>query len=50
MSMLRPKSPRREEMIEFLTQMPTDTKIFLTLAALSFGVVLIVLNYVLDRA
>ena len=38
---LRPKSPRRGEMIEFLALMPTDTKIFLTMAVLSLAAMLI---------
>jgi hypothetical protein len=42
--MLRPKSPRRGEMIEFLAQMPTDTMIFLTMAVLGLAVMLIVLR------
>jgi len=42
--MLRPKSPRRGEMIEFLAQMPTDTKIFLTMAVLGLAAILIVLR------
>ena len=41
--MLRPKSPRRGEMIEFLAQMPTDTKIFLR-AVLGLAAILIVLR------
>jgi hypothetical protein len=32
------------EMIEFLTQMPADTMIFLTMAVLSLAAVLIVLR------
>jgi hypothetical protein len=42
--MLRPKSLRRGEMIEFLAQMPTDTMIFLTMAVLGLAVMLIVLR------
>ena len=38
---LRPKSPRRWEMIQFLAQMPTDTMIFLTMAVLSLAATLI---------
>jgi hypothetical protein len=41
---LRPKSPRRGEMIEFVAQMPTDTMIFLTMAVLSLAATLIVLT------
>ena len=44
---MRPKSPRRGEMIEmieFLAQMPTDTMIFLTMAVLGLAVMLIVLS------
>jgi hypothetical protein len=42
--MLRPKPPRRGQMIEFLAQMPTDTMIFLTMAVLGFAAMLIVLR------
>jgi hypothetical protein len=45
--MLRPKSPRRGEMIEFLAQMPTDTMIFLTMAVLGFAAMLIVLRWLI---
>jgi hypothetical protein len=41
---LRPKSPRRGEMIEFLAQMPAGTMIFLTMAVLSLAATLIVLT------
>jgi hypothetical protein len=41
---LRPKSPRRGEVIEFLAQMPTDTKIFLTMAVLGLVAMMIVLR------
>jgi hypothetical protein len=40
--MLRPKSPRRGEMIEFLAQMSTATMAFLTMAVLGLAVILIV--------
>jgi hypothetical protein len=33
------------EMIEFLAQMPTDAKIFLTMAVLSLAIVLIALRW-----
>jgi hypothetical protein len=48
--MLRPKSPRRGEMIEFLAQMPTDTMIFLTMAVLGFAAMLIGATYVNECA
>jgi hypothetical protein len=35
--MLRPKLPRRGEMIEFLAQMPSETMIFITTALLGLG-------------
>jgi hypothetical protein len=35
--MLRPKLPRRGEMIEFLAQMPSETMIFITMALLVWG-------------
>jgi hypothetical protein len=35
---------RREEMTEFLTNMPTDTKIFLTMTVLALAATLIVLR------
>jgi len=35
------------EMIEFVTQMPTDTKIFLTMTVLSLATVLIVLRWLI---
>jgi len=41
---LRPNSPRRGEMIEFLAQMPTGTMIFFTMAVLSLAATLIVLT------
>jgi hypothetical protein len=45
--MLRPKSPRRGELIEFLAQMPTDTKILLTMAVLGLAATLIVLRWLI---
>jgi hypothetical protein len=43
--MLRPRSARRGELIEFLAQMPTDTKIFLAMAVLGLAATLIVLKW-----
>jgi hypothetical protein len=45
--MLRPKSPRRGEMIEFLAQIPTDTMIFIAMAVLGLAAMLIVLRRVI---
>jgi len=42
--MLRTRSARRGELIEFLAQMPTDTKIFLAMAVLVLAATLIVLK------
>jgi hypothetical protein len=39
--MLRPKLPRRGEMIEFLAQMPSETMIFITTALLGLGATLL---------
>jgi hypothetical protein len=41
---LSTKMTKLREMIEFLAQMPTDTKIFLTMAVLGLATVLIVLR------
>jgi hypothetical protein len=39
-----PQVTRRGEMIEFLAHMPTDTKIFLTMAVLGLAAMMIVLR------
>jgi hypothetical protein len=45
--MLRPKSSRRGEMIEFLAQMPSDTMIFITTAVLGLAATLIGLKWLI---
>jgi ribosomal protein L37E len=45
--MLRPKLPRRGEMIEFLAQMPSETMIFITTALLGLGATLIGLKWLI---
>ena len=42
-----PKMPKLREMIEFLARMPTDAKIFLTMAVLSLAAVLIALRWLI---
>ena len=42
-----PQVIQEEEMIEFLAQMPTDTKIFLTMAVLGLAAMLIALRWLI---
>jgi hypothetical protein len=43
--MLRPHITQEREMVQFLAQMPTDTKIFLIVAVLGLAATLIVLKW-----